>query len=180
MSITRSFLLAIAALGAGTAGASAGFAAIAATSSGTVVDVAVASPQHKTLVAAVQAAGLVDTLSASGPFTVFAPVDSAFAALPGGTVETLLQPANRSQLQGLLTYHVVAGRVSASDLIAQIRREGGHARLTTVEGSPLTARLVGNDVIVTDERGGRARVVAADLEAGNGVVHATDAVFMMR
>ena len=179
MSFPRSLLAAVAVLTIASTSAAAGPSSTAS-SAGTVIDVAVASPQHKTLVAAVQAAGLVETLSSSGPFTVFAPVDSAFAALPAGTVDTLLQPANREQLQSILTYHVVAGRVTAGDLVGRIRREGGHARLTTVQGSELTARLMGSNVVLTDGRGGRATVVATDLAAGNGIVHATDAVSMPR
>ena len=180
MSFPRSLLVAVAALTIASTGAAAGPSTNAASSAGTVIDVAVSSPQHKTLVAAVQAAGLVETLSSSGPFTVFAPVDSAFAALPAGTVETLLQPENRGQLQSILTYHVVAGRVTAGDLVGRIRREGGHVRLTTVQGSELTARVMGSNVVLTDGRGGRATVVATDLAAGNGVVHATDAVSLPR
>ena len=180
MSFTRSLLAAAAAMTIASTGVAAEPAATATNSAGTVIDVAVASPQHKTLVAAVQAAGLVETLSGSGPFTVFAPIDSAFAALPAGAVDTLLRPENRGQLQAVLTYHVVAGRVTAGDLVELIRREGGQARLTTVQGSELTARLMGSDVVLTDDRGGRATVVATDLAAGNGVVHATNAVSLPR
>ncbi len=142
----------------------------------TIVQNAVNSPIHTTLVAAVTAAGLVDTLSGPGPFTVFAPTNDAFARLPAGTVDTLLQPANRAQLQAVLTYHVVAGRVTAADLVRQIRAGGGMARLTTVQGGTLTARLQGNSVVLTDARGGTARVTQADVMQSNGVIHVTDAV----
>ncbi|HET9428410.1 MAG TPA: fasciclin domain-containing protein [Allosphingosinicella sp.] len=177
MSLSRSLFLAAALLAApvaATAGSSASMA------SGSVVDVAVASPQHTTLVAAVQAAGLAETLSGAGPFTVFAPVDSAFRTLPAGAVETLLRPENRGQLQGLLTYHVVPGRVTAGDLVGLIRQGGGAARITTVQGGALTARLDGSNVVLTDARGGTAKVVVADIAASNGIVHATDAVSMPR
>ena len=144
----------------------------------TVVDLAVASPAHRTLVAAVQAAGLADTLSGQGPFTVFAPTDAAFARLPAGTVETLVRPENRQTLQSILGYHVVAGRVTASELVSAIRAGGGTARLTTVQGGILLARLSGGSVVLTDAQGGRATVTQADLAGSNGVIHVTDAVSM--
>lgn len=146
----------------------------------TIVDVAVGSPVHTTLVAAVQAAGLVDTLSGRGPFTVFAPVNKAFAALPAGTVDTLLKPQNKGQLASVLTYHVVPGRLTAAQLTHRIRRGRGHARLTTVEGSQLVARLRKGGIEITDEQGRRTRVAKADLRAANGVVHVTDGVFLPR
>ena len=142
----------------------------------TVVDTAVASPQHKTLVAAVTAADLAGTLGGAGPFTVFAPTDAAFSRLPAGTVETLLRPENKAALQGVLAYHVVAGKVTAADLVEQIEANGGTARLTTVAGGTLTARIEAGQVVLTDARGGKATVVAADLAASNGVIHVTDAV----
>jgi uncharacterized surface protein with fasciclin (FAS1) repeats len=142
----------------------------------TIVQNAANSPIHTTLVAAVTAVGLVDTLSGAGPFTVFAPTNAAFAKLPAGTVDTLLQPANRAQLQAVLTYHVVAGRVTAADLMRRIRAGGGSARLTTVQGGTLTARMQGRNVILVDGRGGRARVTQADVMQSNGVIHVTDAV----
>lgn len=142
----------------------------------TIVEAAIASPDHKTLVAAVKAANLVDTLSGPGPFTVFAPNDKAFEALPTGTVATLLQPANIAKLQAVLTYHVVPGKVLAADLIKAIQAGGGTARLTTVEGSVLTAAVVNGAVVLTDENGGTATVVAADVKGSNGVVHVTNAV----
>lgn len=148
----------------------------AAAARGNIVGAAASSPDHKTLVAAVKAAGLVSTLASGGPFTVFAPTDAAFAKLPAGTVETLLQPANRNQLAAVLTYHVVAGKVSAADLIAMINAGGGSASLTTVQGGKLTAALVGGKVVITDANGGSATVTQADLVQSNGVIHVTDAV----
>ena len=142
----------------------------------TIVTAAIGSPDHQTLVAAVQAAGLVDTLAGTGPFTVFAPTDAAFARLPAGTVQTLLQPANHDQLRAVLTYHVVAGRVTAAELIRMIEAGRGSARLTTVQGGVLTARLSGGKVVLTDGRGGTATVTGADLMQSNGIIHVTDAV----
>jgi uncharacterized surface protein with fasciclin (FAS1) repeats len=144
----------------------------------TIVDAAIGSPDHSTLVAAVQAAGLVETLSGPGPFTVFAPTNAAFAKLPAGTVETLTQPANRDSLTRILTYHVVAGRVNAADLGAQIDAGGGRATLTTVQGATLTATREGSAIRLTDAGGGRATVTAADLNASNGVIHVIDTVVM--
>ena len=142
----------------------------------TVVETAIASPQHGTLVAAVTAADLAATLGGKGPFTVFAPTDAAFAALPAGTVDTLLKPENKATLQAVLTYHVVAGKVKAADLIALIEAGDGEARLKTVAGGELVARVEGGKVVLTDGAGGTATVVAADIAASNGVIHATDAV----
>jgi uncharacterized surface protein with fasciclin (FAS1) repeats len=142
----------------------------------TIVENAVASPIHTTLVAAVTAAGLVETLSGTGPFTVFAPTDAAFAALPAGTVETLVQPANKATLTKILTYHVVAGRVTAADVIALIEAGGGSAAITTVSGATLTASIRDGSVILTDEKGGIATVTQADVFQSNGVIHVTDAV----
>lgn len=145
-------------------------------SASTIVQAAVDSPQHTTLVAAVTAAGLADTLSGAGPFTLFAPTNAAFARLPAGTVDSLLQPANRATLQAVLTYHVVPGRVTAADLVQRIRDGGGSARLTTVQGGTLTARIEGRNVVLVDDKGGIARVTQADLLQSNGVIHVTDAV----
>lgn len=142
----------------------------------TLVETAVASPQHETLVAAVKAADLAATLSGKGPFTVFAPTDAAFAALPAGTVDTLLKPENKQQLQAVLTYHVVAGKVKAADLLTLIEAGGGTAELETVAGGKLTASVMNGKVLVTDAAGRTATVVAADIAASNGVIHATDAV----
>ena len=144
--------------------------------SGNIVAAAVTSPDHKTLVAAVKAAGLVDTLASKGPFTVFAPTDAAFAKLPAGTVDTLLQSANLDALKSVLTYHVVPGKVSASELVAKINAGGGSASLTTVQGGKLTAKLDGGKVVILDAKGGTATVTAADLMQSNGVIHVTDAV----
>ena len=141
-----------------------------------IVENAVNSRDHTTLVAAVKAAGLVDTLSGPGPFTVFAPTNAAFAKLPAGTVDTLLQPANLSTLQAVLTYHVVPGRVTAAELIDLIREGGGSATLTTVQGGTLTARLMGDRVMLTDAKGGMSHVTQADVMQSNGVIHVTDAV----
>lgn len=142
----------------------------------TIVENAVNSRDHTTLVAAVTAAGLVETLSGPGPFTVFAPTNAAFAKLPAGTVETLVQPANKATLTKILTAHVVAGRVSAADLTAAIRAGGGRTSLTTVSGDTLIATLEGGTVVLTDEMGGKARVTQADVFQSNGVIHVTDAV----
>lgn len=141
-----------------------------------IVQNAVNSRDHTTLVAAVQAAGLVDTLSGPGPFTVFAPTNAAFARLPAGTVETLLRPENRAQLTAVLTYHVVAGRHTAADLMRMVRAGRGSARLTTVQGGVLTARMQGRSIVLTDANGGRATVTQADVLQSNGVIHVTNAV----
>ncbi|HET9640909.1 MAG TPA: fasciclin domain-containing protein [Allosphingosinicella sp.] len=141
-----------------------------------IVENAAQSKVHTTLVAAVKAAGLVDTLSGAGPFTVFAPTNDAFARLPAGTVDTLLRPENKPMLQSVLTYHVVPGRVSAAQLVGKIRAGGGMARLATVQGGILTARLVGGKVVLTDGKGGKATVTQADVGQSNGVIHVTDAV----
>ena len=141
-----------------------------------IVENAVNSADHTTLVAAVTAASLVDTLSGPGPFTVFAPTNAAFAKLPAGTVETLVMPANKAMLTKILTYHVVSGRLSAADIMAQIQAGGGRAMLTTVEGGVLTASMRGNSVILTDEKGGVSTVTQADVFQSNGVIHVTDTV----
>lgn len=141
-----------------------------------IVENAANSSVHTTLVAAVQAAGLVETLSGPGPFTVFAPTNAAFAKLPAGTVDTLLQPANLQSLQSVLTYHVVPGRVTASELLALIEAGGGQARLTTVQGGQLIASVMGGRVMLTDAAGGMAHVTQADVIQSNGVIHVTDAV----
>nr|WP_226372770.1 fasciclin domain-containing protein [Sphingosinicella flava] len=142
----------------------------------TIVQNAVNSQDHTTLVAAVKAAGLVDTLSGAGPFTVFAPTNDAFAKLPAGTVDTLLQPQNQAMLQSVLTYHVVAGRLTAADLMSRIRAGGGQASLTTVQGGTLTARMMGDRIMLVDAKGGMAHVTQADVLQLNGVIHVTDAV----
>jgi uncharacterized surface protein with fasciclin (FAS1) repeats len=151
-------------------------AALAGNAKGNIVAAAIQSPDHKTLVAAVKAAKLVDTLAGKGPFTVFAPTDAAFAKLPAGTVGTLLKPENRGTLQAVLTYHVVPGNVSAAQLVQAINSGGGEARLTTVQGGTLTARLSGDGVVLVDAKGGTAKIVAVDLMQSNGVIHVTDSV----
>lgn len=134
------------------------------------------SADHTTLVAAVKAAGLVETLSGPGPFTVFAPTNAAFAKLPAGTVETLLKPENKATLSKILTYHVVSGKVSAADVLALIKAGGGSAKLKTVAGGILTASLSDGKVILADEKGGTATVTQADVLQKNGVIHVTEAV----
>lgn len=143
-----------------------------------IVENAVNSKDHTTLVAAVQAAGLVDTLKGSGPFTVFAPVNNAFAALPAGTVDTLLKPENKAMLTKILTYHVIAGNFSSKDIAKAIKKSNGKAEFTTVAGGKLWAMLDGNTVVLTDEKGGRSRVTTADVRQSNGVIHVVDAVLL--
>ncbi len=153
-------------------------AQMAATKTKDIVDTAVATPQLSTLVAAVQAADLVSTLKGAGPFTVFAPVNEAFGALPAGTVDTLLKPENKSTLTGVLTYHVVAGKFDAKSVVAAIKKGNGKAELTTVQGGKLTAMMDGSNVVLMDENGGKSKVVIADVSASNGVVHVIDTVVM--
>ena len=143
-----------------------------------VVDVAISSPGHTTLVAAVKAADLVNTLKGAGPFTVFAPANSAFDKLPKGTVETLLKPENKAALANILTYHVVAGNLKAADVLAAIKAGKGKAVVKTVQGENLTATLENGKVILTDEKGGKATVTTTDLAASNGVIHVIDTVLM--
>lgn len=149
-----------------------------AQSPATVVDIAAGSANHTTLVAAVKAADLVPTLQSKGPFTVFAPTNAAFDKLPAGTVETLLKPENKAKLTGVLTYHVVAGNLTAADVLAAIKKGKNKAVLTTVQGGKLTASVVDGKVVLTDANGGKSTVVATDLKAGNGVVHVIDAVVL--
>ena len=141
-----------------------------------IVENAVNSADHTTLVAAVKAAGLVDTLSGPGPFTVFAPTNDAFAKLPAGTVETLVKPENKAMLTSILTYHVVPGRTTAADLMAAIRAGGGSARLTTVQGGTLTASMMGDRIMLVDAKGGMAHVTQANVMQSNGVIHVTDSI----
>jgi uncharacterized surface protein with fasciclin (FAS1) repeats len=143
-----------------------------------IVDVAAGSSDHSTLVAAVKAAGLVETLKGKGPFTVFAPTNEAFAKLPAGTVDNLLKPENKAKLAGILTYHVVAGALSAKQVLAAIKKGNGKAVLTTVEGGTITASLEGGKVVLTDASGGKATVTATDLKASNGVIHVIDTVLL--
>lgn len=149
----------------------------AAASSTTLVGVAAANPDFSTLVAAVQAAGLADTLSGSGPFTIFAPNNAAFGTLPDGTVERLVQPRQRAQLTRILTYHVVPGRISASDLATAVRVGGGSAVLSTVEGGRLAAQDAGRGRLrLTDSTGDTFWITATDVNASNGVIHVIDGV----
>jgi uncharacterized surface protein with fasciclin (FAS1) repeats len=143
-----------------------------------IVENAVNSADHTTLVAAVKAAGLVETLQTAGPFTVFAPENSAFAKLPAGTVETLLKPENKAQLQAVLTYHVVAGKMGAKEIAAAIKAGNGKATLTTVQGGTLTAWMKGKDLYITDANGGQSKVTIADVWQSNGVIHSVDSVVL--
>lgn len=141
-----------------------------------IVENAVNSKDHTTLVAAVKAADLVETLMTAGPFTVFAPTNAAFDKLPVGTVETLVKPENKKVLQTILTYHVVAGKMNAKDIAAAIKKGNGKAVLTTVSGGKLTAWMQGSDLYITDENGGSAKVTIADVNQSNGVIHVIDTV----
>ncbi len=143
-----------------------------------IIQNAVNSKDHTTLVAAVKAAGLVETLSSPGPFTVFAPTNAAFGKLPAGAVETLVKPENKGTLATILTYHVVAGRASAADIMAKIKAGGGKAMLTTVQGGTLTATTKNGAVYLTDAEGGMSRVTIANVLQSNGVIHVVDTVLM--
>jgi uncharacterized surface protein with fasciclin (FAS1) repeats len=143
-----------------------------------IVDNAVNSKDHTTLVAAVKAAGLVETLKGPGPFTVFAPTNAAFAKLPAGTVETLVKPENKATLTSILTYHVVAGRMTAADIMKAIKAGGGKATLTTVNGGTLTASMMGSKVMLTDAKGGMSTVTIANVMQSNGVIHVVDTVLL--
>jgi uncharacterized surface protein with fasciclin (FAS1) repeats len=143
-----------------------------------IIDVAAGSKDHTTLVAAIKAAGLVETLKGAGPFTVFAPTNEAFAKLPAGTVENLLKPENKAMLAGILTYHVVAGNLDAKAVLAAIKSGNGNVVLTTVAGGKLTAALENGKVVLTDEKGGKSTVTTTDLKASNGVIHVIDTVLM--
>ncbi len=143
-----------------------------------IVDNAVNSKDHTTLVAAVKAAGLVETLKGAGPFTVFAPTNEAFDKLPQGTVANLLKPENKATLTKILTYHVVAGKVSAADLMAKIKAGNGKAELKTVSGGTLTAMANGKKIYLVDEKGGKSWVTIADVFQKNGVIHVVNTVLM--
>lgn len=143
-----------------------------------IVENAVNSPIHTTLVAAVKQAGLVETLSGPGPFTVFAPTDDAFGKVPPATVQSLMQPANKAALTKVLTYHVVPGRVTAADLMQRIRAGGGRATINTVEGEPLTFTMSGNRVMLAGMAGSSAYVTQADVMQSNGVIHVVDGVLL--
>ena len=143
-----------------------------------IIENAVNSKDHTTLVAAVKAAGLVETLQGPGPFTVFAPTNEAFNALPAGTVETLVKPENKATLTKILTYHVVAGRMTAADIAKAIKAGGGKATLKTVSGGTLTAMMKGKTLELKDEKGGISTVTIADVLQSNGVIHVVNTVLM--
>lgn len=143
-----------------------------------IVENAVNSQDHTTLVAAVKAAGLVDVLQSEGPFTVFAPTNDAFAKLPEGTVETLLKPENKEKLQTILKYHVVAGDFKAKDIMKMIKRMDGKASIKTVAGGTLTAWMKGKDLYITDENGNASKVTIANVNQSNGVIHVVDTVVL--
>jgi uncharacterized surface protein with fasciclin (FAS1) repeats len=143
-----------------------------------IVENAVNSKDHTTLVAAVKAAGLVETLQGPGPFTVFAPTNEAFAALPAGTVETLVKPENKETLTKILTYHVVAGKMTSADLMKAIKAGNGKAELKTVQGENLTAMMKGKTIELKDEKGGISTVTIADVMQSNGVIHVVNKVLM--
>ena len=143
-----------------------------------IVENAVNSKDHTTLVTAVKAAGLVETLSSAGPFTVFAPTNEAFAKLPAGTVETLVKPENKATLTKILTYHVVAGRMTSADLVKAIKAGKGKATLKTVQGGTLTAMMKGKGIELKDEKGGVSMVTIADVMQSNGVIHVVNSVLL--
>ncbi len=143
-----------------------------------IIENAVNSKDHTTLVAAVKAAGLVETLQSAGPFTVFAPTNAAFEKLPAGTVETLLKPENKATLSSVLTYHVVAGRMSSKDVAKAIKAGNGKAEFKTVQGGTLTAMMSGNDVVLKDSKGNSSKITIMDVNQSNGVIHVIDTVVM--
>jgi uncharacterized surface protein with fasciclin (FAS1) repeats len=143
-----------------------------------VVDIAIGSEDHTTLVAAVKAADLVTTLKGEGPFTIFAPTNTAFEGLPAGTVETLLKPENKAKLQAVLTYHVIAGRLEAKDVLAAIEAGKGSVTVTTVQGGELTAYVKDGKVYLKDENGNESQVTATDLKGTNGVIHVINSVVL--
>lgn len=143
-----------------------------------IVQNAINSKDHTTLVAAVKAAGLVETLQSAGPFTVFAPTNAAFDLLPEGTVETLVKPENKAKLTGILTYHVVSGKLDSKELAKWIRKGNGTAELTTVAGGKLWVMMEGKDIVIKDENGGMAKVTIKDVYQSNGVIHVIDHVVM--
>lgn len=145
-----------------------------------IVENAVNSKDHTTLVAAVQAAGLVETLQSPGPFTVFAPVNNAFERLPAGTVDTLLRPENKDMLVKVLTAHVVPGKISARDLARRARANGGRYNMQTASGDALTAVLRGNSIFIFDESGGAGRITISDVDQSNGVIHVVNRVLVPR
>jgi uncharacterized surface protein with fasciclin (FAS1) repeats len=144
----------------------------------TIVENAVNSPIHTTLVAAVTAGGLVDTLNSAGPFTVFAPTNDAFAKLPAGTLDNLIKPENKDTLTRILTYHVVPGRITVKDIDAGIKAGGGKYEMKTVEGGKLTATMSGKKIMLTDEKGGMATITTSNVFQSNGVIDVIDTVLM--
>lgn len=145
---------------------------------GTIVDIAVGNENFSTLVTAVKAANLASTLSSSGPFTVFAPTNDAFAKLPEGTVETLVKPENRAKLTDILTYHVVAGKYMAGDVVEAIKANNGTFTTNTVMGEKISLMMDGENVVIKDANGGQSVIIMTDVEASNGVIHAIDTVIM--
>ena len=143
-----------------------------------IVENAINSADHTTLVAAVKAAGLVDTLASAGPFTVFAPTNAAFDKLPAGTVETLVKPENKAMLTKILTSHVLAGKFDSNAIARRISKGGGRAQFKTVSGDTLTAWMDGNDLLLRDEKGGTSRVTIANVNQSNGVIHVVDSVLL--
>ena len=143
-----------------------------------IVEVAVGNENFSTLVTAVKSAGLVETLSGNGPFTVFAPTNAAFGKLPDGTIASLLKPESKDALTGILTYHVVAGKFMAADVVKAIKANGGKFTVKTVQGGNLIASIKGKDVILTDAKGNTSKVIITDVPASNGVIHAIDTVVM--
>ena len=143
-----------------------------------IIENAVNSPIHTTLVAAVKQAGLVDTLSGPGPFTVFAPTDDAFSKVPAASLSSLMEPANKAALTKVLTYHVVPGRITAADLMAKIKAGGGTATYTTVEGEPLTFTMANGSVMIAGMGGSSAYVTQADVMQSNGVIHVVNGVLL--
>ncbi len=143
-----------------------------------IVENAVNSKDHTTLVAAVKAAGLVDTLSSPGPFTVFAPTNAAFNKLPAGTVDTLVKPENKDTLTSILTYHVVSGTMTSATIAKAIKAGKGKAMLTTVQGEQLTASMMGSHLMLTDAKGGKSMVTIPNVMQSNGVIHVVDTVLM--
>jgi uncharacterized surface protein with fasciclin (FAS1) repeats len=143
-----------------------------------IIENAVNSKDHTTLVAAVKAAGLVETLQSAGPFTVFAPTNEAFNKLPAGTVETLLKPENKGKLTAVLTYHVIAGKINSSALMGLIKKNGGTFKAKTVQGGQLTFMMKGKDIMIKDEKGGMSKVTIKDVNQSNGVIHVIDTVLL--
>jgi uncharacterized surface protein with fasciclin (FAS1) repeats len=187
MTVTRTTLrsLALAAVAATTGLATIATTPVAAhqhrhasTQAPNIVQTAQSTGVHNTLVAAVTAADLAGTLSNPGPFTVFAPTDTAFAKLPDGTVATLLRPENKGTLTNVLVYHAVSGSVTSADLLRLINRSGGTATIETLAGEELTARLSGDTIVITDAKGRATAVTQADVQTSNGVIHVTDGVFL--